>query len=295
MFERIVLSVLAIFAIATQAEAQNPAAMSLLRKQELQQQQQQQQHQNQQQFNQQQMQPQSVTVTGTLQQISNNLLVVEDDKQQIWQIHDTKDTKVQLTGTAELDFLSTLKKELPVEFEAKLDVQGKGDEEVKSLTVISLTHDKKPGVFSNQASNAKPSKSIQPGHNTVIGYVKTYRDNVLTVRAGTYTVQVTLADSAQIKINLANLSLAAEGDKITVRGLTTPTQNQMQPQRMPNQHQNQNQNQNQNQQNVPKIVQAQDVKVEISETLTSGKKRASSKAAAKPKSSKKDDDSSDEK
>jgi hypothetical protein len=298
MSGRIALAVLVILAVSTRVDAQNAAAMSQLRRfeqqnqQQNQQQDQQQNQQNQQnqQQQQQQQQGQSVNVTGTIEQLSANSMTVVDSKNQTWQVQSTNETKMQLTGTADADFL---KKDLVVEFTADLDAQGKGTSDVDKLSIVTASRDK-IGVFASGKPVPK-AKGIQPGAHSVVGHVKSFRDDVLIVHAGAFTVQVTLTDDPKIKVDMANLSYAAEGDKVTIRGLTFPKQLTM-AQRM-----RQNQPNAQEQQSSgPKVVQAQDVKVELSETLTGGKKRATAKAATSSKSkttskAKQEDDSSDEK
>ena len=263
MFYRIALMLLLILGVSMQAEAQVPAAMQMLQQQRLQQQRQQQQQ------TQTQTQPQPnlqmVNISGTIESITSNGLHVLDGSQQSWQVHVTKETNIQVTGTATPDFLD---KGRIVELNANLDEHGKSTDNVKELSIIAPTHDKPQGaVVSGAGSKAK---GLQAGMNHIIGRVKSYNANLLIIQAGHSTVHVELTDDPKITVDLADLSLADNDDKVTIKGTLPPSKiqpPQTQPANQPHQ-----------------IVQAQEVKIVLSQPLTTGKKKKGTPAKSEDSS-----------
>ncbi len=298
------LVTLGVLGLATAASAQVPFSPQLYGWQRAQQYNQAQR----QAMGQMQSQPHQVNFTGTIERASRGYLQVAGGDQQSppWQVYLTPETTIHLTGTAESDFL---KRGLTVEFQADLDAQGKGSGELGDLTLIG-PRDKRLGV-SEAASggvqvaarkgasdgerkaakapvhNGSEGKGIEPGPHHVIGRVVSFnkKDNLLIVQAPRSPhIQVKLAESPKITVDMSNLAYAAEGDKVTVRGLEVPNRTAIQrPARMfqPPFAQNPRGIQNQMAAQGSHIVQAQEVKVEKLEPLSGVRKKATPRTARK--------------
>jgi type II secretory pathway pseudopilin PulG len=294
---RIALVALSVFSLAAAASAQG-IPFNVLNAQNYRRSQQQQAAMQQQQA-QAQMQPQQAKFKGKIESRTGELLRVSggDQPSQSWEVYLTRDTKVHVTGTAEADFL---KPKLGVEFDAELDAQAKGTNDVGALRVITLSRDKPLGISGGGHLPAKPaaggaaksaergsvrSRTIEPGMHHVVGRVLSFHNNVLNVQAGR-KVQVNLADAAKIRVDVNDLSFAGEGDEVTGTGISVPNRSAIsRTSRVLPRPVQQNPQGIQNQAAVEgsHIVQAQEIKIEISEPLSSGKKKAAGKSAAKEK------------
>ncbi len=103
---------------------------------------------------------------------------------------------------------------------------------------------------------AAGGKGPAAGTYRILGGLIVGRGGKLSVRAGRTTVQFELADEPKISVDLTDLNLVRNGDKVSVKGMTPP--------------------------NRPgPVALASEVKIELAEPLTGPKKKAA-KPEAKP-------------
>ncbi len=173
---------------------------------------------------QQQQNNQSAQIQGTLQSVARGGIVVLDDKGQTWRIAIGTATKVHVLGTTTPD---KLRSNLIVEFTGTFN-NGVLQDKLDSLTVTSLTNDKPMGVYpadeggsdaNNSGNTAKrrvSGKAATSGRFHIVGKL-IVRGNTLSVQTGRSTLTLALSDKATVKIDSADLSIARQGNDVTVR------------------------------------------------------------------------------
>jgi hypothetical protein len=110
-----------------------------------------------------------------------------------------------------------------------------------------------PGAAGSAAGHKGPAAGVQlPATCVVRGQIKACHGNSLTVQTGKLLVKAELADNPDIKVDVADYSMASKGDKVTVRGRVMPGKN---------------------------FIQAESVKIEAAQPLGGGKKRPGKPAA----------------
>jgi hypothetical protein len=240
----------------------------------------QQQQQQQQQMMRQQMMPQPVTTDGTITAMSGGIMVT-DKTNKIWKVTVPSEATVHVTGTATIEYLQAHPK-LTVEFKAEFDDQGAIKDKVSELTIVS-PKDEKQGMVpegaaaaNNDAAGAKsakhgaktPAKSNAvhgtptAGSYHVVGKLSEKTDKFyVQIHGMPKSVELPLADQVTIKVDMADVSLAAVGDNINVSGTGTPPKFMMS---------------TRGAKGEPGIVQASDVKIEMAEQLTGVKKKSAS-------------------
>ena len=236
-----------------------------------------------------QLDSQPVTQDGTVEKIVPGGVVMTTKDGPAINVVVGPATKLHLTGSATADFI---KAGVAVEFTAELDMKYTAKEKVTSLTAITLTAERRAGLFPQGAAGAGPAAQNNfgfpaggdgvadpapaekgakkaekpkaadavklPGTFVVRGTVRSYKDGELTVKTGKGTVKAALADDVQIAVNLAEISHAKKGDAIAVRG------------RGPRQ----------GQQGQQGTIQADSVTIQAAAPLTGPKKAAPKEAAA---------------
>jgi len=219
----------------------------------------------------QQQQAAPVSLNGVLEGGGAAGLRMTDNQNQVWHVVLQPGAVVQVKGTAKADFLT---KGVCVEFQADLDAEGKAKEKLGQLSIASRGDDKQHmGVFSAESGTNTSKPLVKPtGPCRVVGAITSPNNDPMTVRAGRTTVWVELADDPTINIETSDLSLVSPGDKIAVTG-----------NRMPPKNNNANTFQ----------VRANSVTIELSQPLTSGKKKPAAKSNSKTTSRAKKDKEKD--
>ena len=221
-------------------------------------------------------QTQPVDLQGVLENMGSSGLTMVDNNQ-TWRVFVPQNAKVQVTGTAEVDFLRS---GLGVEFEATVDDRGTIQERVGELTIVTLSRKKPMGVFPANAvgdaqdgfgvgveadlgnANKKPHKRAKVGKTVagtyrIVGRLAVGRGGKLSVHAGRGMFQIELAEQPTISVDVAHCNIARKGDKISVQGISMPAR--------------------------PGLAQAQVVNIVLSEPLTGiKKKRPSGKSSSRP-------------
>jgi hypothetical protein len=153
-----------------------------------------------------QAQVQTAVVDGKIQALSQNMIQVVTDKNQVYAVAvEPSKTKLTIRGTAEP---GALRAGMLVRFNAVLDEKGMGEKPVEKLTIFTPYPNASIGVFKEKDSMF------------VAGQVKSVREGKLTVAAKQHQIGVELADNVQIDLELSNLTLAKPqaGDEIKLTG-----------------------------------------------------------------------------
>jgi len=160
---------------------------------------------------------------GTVMEAGEMGLLVSDTKSnRVWvqpngNPNPTMACKITVAGTAEPGFL---KGGLFVRFEAKLDKQGNVKEEVTKLAVVVLSENNQlrldPDI--GPGDDLKELEKKGPVNYLIIGRLKSFKKGELQVATPEKDVKAKLAEKAEITVDVDDLSLVAEGDKIEIKG-----------------------------------------------------------------------------
>ena len=180
--------------------------------------------QQRQQQQQQQMQQAMTTVdvSGTIAAMAAGRIQMLSDSKENWMIALSPKTNVQVTGEASADFL---RPGMFVQLRAEVDKRGVAADKVEELTIVTPSQQKAPGVFHQPgAEGVNPDgfpagKAAASGSATVRGKIASYKRNKLQIQVDKGTVLCELSDNPKIHLDLADYSMARQGDKIKVHGL----------------------------------------------------------------------------
>lgn len=217
---------------------------------------------------------------GTIEAVTRGRIQILTTTEQKWMIFVDPKAVIHITGTAEADFV---RPGMFIQFTAEFDKRGKAKEKVKKLTVFTPSREvgigfwpegmapmvgaegeaaaagggfgggfggggfgggAAGGVAGGVAGGAAATSSVY----TVHGQIRGNRKGRLTVNAGRAMFQIELAEEPEIQVDLADYSVAKQGDKISI------TRGQMFAGRMG-------------------IAQASQFSIQLSEPLTLAKKR----------------------
>jgi hypothetical protein len=153
---------------------------------------------------------------GTIEAIAPGRIMMVTDAHENWLIWLNAQTKVTTVGEAKADFLYA---GLIVQFQADLDKHRNVTGAIKQLTVITPAADKVPGIYPLEENQAGPGSKTPTGPCEIIGRITSLKGNKLQVNVGRGTVLADLSEDANIRLNLADYSMARKGDKITVVGM----------------------------------------------------------------------------
>lgn len=171
--------------------------------------------------------PALVEADGTIALVSPMGVRITTSTNQVWLFRVNPKTEVQVTGTAEADFL---RPGLFIEFTAEVDRKGTATGEVTELTIFAPTMQKFPGLFPAGGFTPQPDPTAKPDPKAptsykVMGQITAIKKEQITVNAGRGTVRFDLAADPKIGVEIADpkvaLSLMHQGDKIKVRGTST--------------------------------------------------------------------------
>lgn len=200
---------------------------------------------------------QPVTVEGTITAVAPNQFQVQADKdQKVWLVSGHPNTKLLVTGEAKPDFL---RKGLAIKFKGLCNGQ-QVTEPVDELTIVPPLPETfgifsqggavaVPGVAAAAAGKAgKGEVSPTPQMSEIVGRITACHDKHLTLQVGpSRFVSLELSDEPVIRVAAADATIVTPPDKIVVRGKMV--------------------------RGKPGFCQADDVKVTLSEPLTSASKQ----------------------
>ena len=176
---------------------------------------------------------QPAEVKGAVEGIAPGIIAVLDAHGRAWRVG-VRGAKVQVTGTADADYLRT---GMTVEFKGNLDGKGALTEKVDELKIVTPSPGESPGLFpadsgaegEAKAANGKPARrstatkglkggAVAPGMYRIVGRLVVEHGGKLLVLAGRNKLALELADPPKIDVAVTDLSLVARGDKISAKG-----------------------------------------------------------------------------
>ncbi len=196
------------------------------------------------QFGRQQAVMQQVDVSGIIQGVARNGIVISNENRQVFRVAivpATKvsvGTKVQVTGTAKV---SNLRSGLIVELNAELNNRGRIEGKIDTLTVTSLTRERPMGIFPEAdgfgggANNfdragkrtAHASRAPIMGRCRIVGRLIVGRGGAMSVQPGRGMLPFELSEQAKVAIDMADMSLVRRGQEVSVKGIRSPRQPNM--------------------------------------------------------------------
>jgi hypothetical protein len=157
----------------------------------------------------------SATIEGTVERVVGGVIQVAVDKgQKEWVVGTDAHTKIQVSGTAEPDFLHP---GLVVRFQADYDGHMVKDK-VGALTIITLKPTTALGVFA-PGTGAKPAAS---GKSEIVNRLIACHGSRLSVHGTSKPIAFDLAENPKITVATSDLTWVSAGDKIVVHGKTLP-------------------------------------------------------------------------
>jgi hypothetical protein len=172
---------------------------------------------------QQQLRP--VEMKGTIEATSGGVISLKCDGKEVYLTVDPRKTKVECNGKAKASYLQP---GLLVRFRGEFDKKGIAKEEISKLAIVSPSEENEPGLTADEIEGddekRKPKKDGGP--LLVVGTIKQFKDGQLVVQAGGRAVRATLADDADLRVELDDYTLAEAGDKIQFKGRMAQQQQQ---------------------------------------------------------------------
>ena len=140
-----------------------------------------------------------------------------------WKVKPDKNCKIEVTGTADPDFL---KPGLWVKFNADIDKKTKATAPVNELEIVdqrtAMVNEKSRGGLTGTDAGAKKGKGAATGvaanSGPILGKITAYKNNELTLETGSGTVKADLGPNPSIKVNVSDFSWAQPGDTVEVKG-----------------------------------------------------------------------------
>ena len=215
-----------------------------------------------------------VEIRGVLEGVMRGRMIVRDVNNQPWQVAVPLNTKVQVTGGAEVDCLQT---GMFVEFTVELDDRGASKDKIDALTIVTLSRERQIGLFPAKvaidqddldwgAENAqgreaaKPSKraagAVPAGTYRIVGRLMVGRGEKLSVQVGRASLPFELAEPTAVTVDISDYSVASQGDHAIVKGMMMP--------------------------NLPGMAKATKVTIELAKPLSGAKKKGHATKAKRP-------------
>ncbi len=175
-----------------------------------------------------------LNLNGTVVAAQSGMIQVTGAAGEVWYVKtDPQRTKIQVTGTAEPEFLQP---GLCVRFTGVITKRGQCQDPVNELTICTPSKDSPLGVYPDSGMGPadakdtekekakekpvkKPARAAAGGPSVVVGQLRSVKLGKLVVAAGGTAVKADLADGAKIAVDCADVSLARNGDKIVVEGV----------------------------------------------------------------------------
>jgi hypothetical protein len=136
----------------------------------------------------------------------------------VWQVKFDKNCKVEVTGTADPNFL---RPGLLIRFTTEVDNKGKVTAPLNELEIVSPQN---AMVFAKARATAAAAKAkgeegeTPPEATGMVGRITAIKNNDLTIEIGSGSIRATLGPNPAIKVNANDYSLAQQGDKVDVKG-----------------------------------------------------------------------------
>jgi len=181
--------------------------------------------------------------TGTIAGVGRGQIQIVTVTQQKWLVAVSPQALVHVTGTAEPDFL---RPGMFIRFTAALDKKGKGQEPVSELTIFTPSAEmgigvwpegmavgdvgaeqpaQPPNPFGGAFGVGTPAAPPDTGRYMVAGRFVKERNGKLLVHFGRGTAEIELAENPAIKVDVADYTVAKQGDSISVtKGQMYPNQ-----------------------------------------------------------------------
>lgn len=181
--------------------------------------------------------------TGTIAGVGRGRIQMVTVTQQKWLVAVSPQAVVHVTGTAEPDFL---RPGMFVRFTAALDKKGKGQEPVSELTIFTPSAEmgigvwpegmavgdvgaeqpaQPPNPFGGAFGVGTPAAPADTGRYMVAGRLVKERNGKLLVHFGRGSAEIELAENPTIKVDVADYTVAKQGDSISVtKGQMYPNQ-----------------------------------------------------------------------
>ncbi|MBN1588859.1 MAG: hypothetical protein JW888_05035 [Pirellulales bacterium] len=171
--------------------------------------------------------PTRVNLEGAIGAIRADKIRVVTPAGQNWMVHLSKKTSVMLTGKADP---TVLRQGMFVKFQAQVTGPRKAVSPIERIQVFTPTSQDVPGAFPHQgfgpaddAQAAGTGKSTDPGEGSptydVVGRITGAQKGRVIVSFGTGSLEIELAQGAQVELALADISFARPGDQIVCNGL----------------------------------------------------------------------------
>lgn len=168
-----------------------------------------------------------LNASGTLQAVAPGKMIIKAAGDEMWMVTINKATEIHVVGTAVPEFL---RPGMFVKFKANLDQKGRAQEPIGKLTIATPSETEIPGAFPDQgaagfgagggAANAGggegPPVSAYQVFGQIRGIDKKGKMSVFCGPAGAVTVE--LAENPEIEVDVADLRLASQGDKVMASG-----------------------------------------------------------------------------
>ena len=207
--------------------------------------------------------PKTLDESGTVKDVSDGKIQFETAKNEMWLIQLSGETKLRVEGTAELSYL---RGGLAVRFTGEFDKKGALSEDIKEIEIFTPQGKNGLGLFSD-ANSDKPVRNAPAGSYEIRGKVTAFKDNEITVSAGTKKISGKVADDVAIKVSVEDTKDIRIGDAAKVKATYIDPQKPYQ--------------------GRPGSALGNEVEVTLSKPLTGIKKKTPPKAVKPPKEKKK--------
>jgi hypothetical protein len=130
-----------------------------------------------------------------------------------------KNCKTEVTGTADP---AALKPGLLVKFNAQFDKKGRATAPVNELEIVSpqtaMAEKEKGNTDKGAGKKGEKESTSGLGSGTVLGHIKEFKNNELTVDSVEGPVKAELGKNPAIKVNVNDFRFAQAGDKVDLQG-----------------------------------------------------------------------------
>jgi hypothetical protein len=155
--------------------------------------------------------PQQFSGTATIVAIGDRGLEVTDANGNNWRVAPEKNCVIEVTGTADPSFL---KPDMLVRFTAQFDKKGNATAPVNELEIVSPQ-----AALSSIKQEIAGKKQVGESVNgAIVGHIKTFKNNQLTVQTTNGTYSADLGPNPSIKVNVSDFRWAQPGDKVDAVG-----------------------------------------------------------------------------
>ncbi len=208
---------------------------------------------------------QPVQINGTIEGVMRGMIAVVDDNNQPWRVAVPVGAKISVTGTVTFDFLRS---GLFVEFQAELNDRGEIQAKIDELTIVTISRERPIGLFpagaaaggdqdgfgagregdeKKRGGRTGKKRGLAAGAYRIVGRLIVGRGGKLSIQTDRGTARFELTEEPKINVYLADYTVAAKGDKVSIRGVML--------------------------QNRPGLARAKKVEIELAEPLAGAKKK----------------------